>query len=225
MRRFRGGGPLTRAFGRRPVSILAVSVAGMLMLAFSTLAFGLQLLPGAENPGLSSGPLQGQDRERSGFRIEVAGSETRTQKDLPPKEPMKLTVPRLAHVADIPVTTAPAQNDRVLDAGALHVEGTGFPWQRDSNVYIAGHRLGYPGTGSYLLFYDLPKLREGDLVQLNDASGRAYRYKVFRRMEVAPDETAVMRPVRGKRIVSLQTCTLPNYSHRIVVQAQLSGEG
>lgn len=192
------------------------------MLAFSTLAFGLPLLPGAEDPTPSSGPLQDQGRDKKEFRIEVAGTETETREGPPSKGPMTLTVPRLAHAANVPVTTAPAQDERVLDAGALHVEGTGFPWKRGSNVYIAGHRLGYPGTGSYLLFYDLPKLRKGDLVQLTDARGREYRYKVFRRLEVEPDKTAVMRPVPGKRIVSLQTCTLPDYSHRIVIQAELS---
>lgn len=225
MRRFQGGGPLRRAFGRRPISILAVSIAGVLMLAFSTLAFGLPLLPGAEDPTPSSGPLQDQERDGAEFRIEIAGTEAKTQKGSPSKDPMTLTVPRLAHADDVPVITAAAQNERVLDAGALHVEGTGFPWERDSNVYIAGHRLGYPGTGSYLLFYDLPKLREGDWVQLTDSRGRDYRYKVFRRLEVGPDETAVTHPIPGKRIVSLQTCTLPDYSHRIVIQAELSDGG
>jgi sortase A len=30
-----------------------------------------------------------------------------------------------------------------------------------------------------------------------------------------------MRPVAGKNIVSLQTCTLPDYAKRLIVQAEL----
>jgi sortase A len=26
-----------------------------------------------------------------------------------------------------------------------HIKHTGFPWEEEANVYIAGHRLGYEG--------------------------------------------------------------------------------
>jgi sortase A len=133
---------------------------------------------------------------------------------------MWLTVPEMSRVRSVPVKTAPADDDPVLDRGALHVSGTGFPWEEGSNVYIAGHRLGYLGTGSYLLFFDLPELERGDEVLLRDAHGERYRYRVFRKLEVGPEEIAVTHPVRGKSVVSLQTCTLPDYAHRIVVQAE-----
>src|SRR5215217_3159102 len=35
---------------------------------------------------------------------------------------------------------------------AIHLQGTGFPWDNEANVYIAGHRLGYPNTESWLTF-------------------------------------------------------------------------
>jgi sortase A len=38
---------------------------------------------------------------------------------------------------------------------------------------------------------------------------------------VGPNEVSVKRPIEGKNIVSLQTCTLPNYSDRLIVQAEL----
>jgi len=47
-----------------------------------------------------------------------------------------------------------------LSQGAGHLPGTGFPWIADSNTYIAGHRIGYPGTPSDRVFYDLPALDE-----------------------------------------------------------------
>ena len=211
-------------FRQRPVFVVALATAGVLALAYSALSFGLPLLVGAGMRSSSSGSPPTQDQGDSQVRIEVAGPETGTEKGPPEEDSMALTVPRLARVAEVPVTTAPAQDERALDGGALHVEGTGFPWERNSNVYIAGHRLGYPGTGSNLLFYDLPKLREGDLVRLTDAGSRDYRYRVYRRLVVEPDETAVTHQVPGKRIVSLQTCTFPDYSQRIVVQAELVGE-
>jgi sortase A len=32
----------------------------------------------------------------------------------------------------------------------------------------------------------------------------------------------VTRPVAGRNIVTLQTCTLPDYSQRLIVQAELT---
>jgi sortase A len=107
----------------------------------------------------------------------------------------------------------------------MHVEGAGFPWQDGANVYIAGDRLGFPGTGSDRLFWNLDEnldeLETGDRVVLEDADGRRYEYAVFRRKIVGPREVSVAEPVPDKSIVSLQTCTLPDYAERLVVQAAL----
>jgi sortase A len=40
-------------------------------------------------------------------------------------------------------------------------------------------------------------------------------------MVVGPDEVSVKRRIKGKSIVTLQTCTLPNYKDRLIVQAEL----
>lgn len=141
--------------------------------------------------------------------------------EAPRNETLRLTIPKMKRVDDIPVYTAAMDNTGALDAGAVHLKGTGFPWQRDSNVYIAGHRLGYPRTGSFLVFYDLNQLKDGDRVMLSDSDGKKYVYKVFEEITVRPDHTSVTEPVAGKNIVSLQACTLPNYSKRLIVQAEL----
>jgi sortase A len=39
-------------------------------------------------------------------------------------------------------------------------------------------------------------------------------------MVVGPQEVQVMNPVAGKSVVSLQTCTLPDFSERLVVQGE-----
>ena len=142
--------------------------------------------------------------------------------DAPEEKTLRLTVPGMKRAENVPVYDAgKKQYEEALHDGALHVKGTGFPWQRGANVYIAGHRVGYPGTKSNLVFWDLDKLEKGDEIQLTDAEGERYTYKVFRRFVVDPGTTRVLRPIKGKSIVSLQTCTLPDYSRRLVVQGEL----
>jgi sortase A len=80
--------------------------------------------------------------------------------------------------------------------------------------------LGYPNTKSFLVFYDLNKLRAGDRVVLRDTGGTRYIYQVYNRFVTGPDDLSVTEPV-GRDIVSLQTCTLPDYSQRLIVQAEL----
>jgi sortase A len=142
---------------------------------------------------------------------------------------LKLTVPAMARVQDLNVTDAPYDDESSLDDGAQHVQGTGFPWEEESNVYIAGHRLGYLGTDSYLVFYDLDKVEEGDEIFLTDSDGTRYTYEVFENFIADPYDWSVTEPVSGKNIVTLQTCTLPDYTQRIIVQAELTevepGEG
>ena len=138
----------------------------------------------------------------------------------PKSERLTLSVPRLERVHDIPVYTGEADDKGKLAAGALHLKDTGFPWQEGSNVYIAGHRLGYPGTKSWLVFWRLNKLERGNKVVLEDSEGRRYEYEVFDRDIVQPDEASVKKPMKGKSIVTLQTCTLPDYKERLVVYAE-----
>ncbi|MCA1849058.1 MAG: class E sortase [Actinobacteria bacterium] len=98
----------------------------------------------------------------------------------PDNSTLKLTVPEMQRVNNVPVYDGPANDEAALHDGALHLNGTGFPWQQGANVYIAGHRLGFPGTKSYLVFWDLNKLENGDEVILTDANGTRYTYEVFK---------------------------------------------
>ena len=142
--------------------------------------------------------------------------------DPPRNQTMTLTVPEMRRVDEVPVYDAPVNDESALHDGALHVRGTGFPWQRNANVYIAGHRLGFPGTKSYLVFWDLDTLESGDEVILTDANGTRYHYEVFKKFVVDPSDLHVTQPVAGKSIVTLQTCTLPDYKQRLIVQAELT---
>ena len=139
----------------------------------------------------------------------------------PKDRALTLTVPSMKRVKDVPVYGGPAQDENALHNGTLHVNDTGFPWDREANVYIAGHRLGYPRTESFLVFWDLNELKKGRRVLLEDSEGTRYVYRVFDRRIVGPDDVSVKEPIEGKNIVSLQTCTLPDYKDRLVVQAEL----
>ena len=140
----------------------------------------------------------------------------------PESKALRLTVPDMKRVKDLPVyDAAPGGYERALKKSSVHVRGTGWPWQEEANVYIAGHRLGYPGTRSFLVFRDIDKLENGDEVILKDANGTRYTYEVFKQFTFGPNDKRVLRPLEGKNIVSLQSCTLPNYARRIIVQAEL----
>ncbi len=140
-----------------------------------------------------------------------------------PDDPtLNITVPNMERIKDAPVpSTAGDDEDSLRDFAGIHLEGTGFPWQDEANVYIAGHRLGYPNTPSFLAFWDIDKLTEGDQVFVEDANGREYTYEVFQTLTVEPTDLFVTEPMEGRNILTLQTCTLPDYADRVIVQAEL----
>jgi sortase A len=143
---------------------------------------------------------------------------------VPSDTTMYLTVPKIG-LYDIPVLEG--TSEAVLSQGVGHVPGTGYPWAEGSNTYIAGHRLGYPGTVSDHVFYNLPSLAVGDEVILEDSLGQKYTYQVSEILEVAPTDLSVTSPT-GADIVSLQTCIEnygdywtegPNWFARYIVRA------
>jgi sortase A len=140
----------------------------------------------------------------------------------PKDKTLKLTVPKMSQLKNDTVPTVPGTDLRTLGShAAVHLAGTGFPWDDEANVYLAGHRLGYPRTDSYLAFFDLNKLEAGDEIYLTDAHGTKYTYKVIKEFTVSPTDLSVTDPVEGRNILTLQTCTLPDYSRRLIVQAEL----
>ena len=63
---------------------------------------------------------------------------------------------------------------------------------------------------------------EGDEIQLEDAFGRQFIYRVSRTTVVGPDSVEVMNAAEGKNLVTLQTCTLPDYKERLIVHGTLA---
>jgi sortase A len=155
-------------------------------------------------------------------KLESAPDEN-TSSTGPEDKTLELTVPAMSRIEndDIPYTTG-TDEEALKTHAAIHLEGTGFPWDDEANVYIAGHRLGYPNTESWLTFWDLNKVSEGDEIYVTDANGTKYTYKVFKTFIVRPSDTHVTATESGKNILTLQTCTLPDYEQRLIVQANLT---
>ena len=138
---------------------------------------------------------------------------------------MSLSVPAMG-ISEIPVVEGTSEAS--LSQGVGHVPGTGYPWVPGSNTYIAGHRIGYPGTPSDHVFWNLPNLVQGDKILLTDSNGTTYTYAVSEIFEVSPTDLSVTAPT-GDDVVSLQTCIEdygdywtpgPNWFVRYIVRAE-----
>src|SRR5215216_1816387 len=192
------------------LSLLMIA-AGVALIASFFLAGRLDsTATNSDNPGGFNVPkLESKPKENTSS----TGPEDKT---------LELTVPAMSRIEndDVPNTTG-TDEEALKTHAAIHLEGTGFPWQEEANVYIAGHRLGYPNTESFLTFWDLNNLKDGDKVFITDAAGTEYTYEVFKEVTVSPADLSVTDAVPGKNILTLQTCTLPDYSQRLIVQAEL----
>ena len=174
-----------------------------------------------------AGTTQAETTQAETTQQEAAASETTRASGgesaaVPEDKTLRLTIPRMSEIEKDEIPTGQGTNENLFrNYAAVHLEGTGFPWQEEANVFIAGHRLGFPDTASNRAFYDLNKLQNGDQVILEDANGKRYEYEVFDQLVVEPKDVYVLEAQEGKNIVSLQTCTLPDYSKRLIVRVEL----
>ena len=166
-----------------------------------------------ETPDEQVAPQQGAQEDSGDEQASV---------EPPSNDMMKLTVPKMEQIKDDEIPTGLGTDETLFhDYAGVHIKHTGYPWEEEANVYIAGHRLGYEGTNSHLAFWDLNKLEEGDEFYITDSEGRQYTYVVFRKYVTTPDNLRVLAPLEGKNIVTLQTCTLPDYKDRLLIRAEL----
>ena len=165
-----------------------------------------QPLPAAEQRGW---PSQGELKSAKGER----------HYELLPGAIMGLTIEAIG-IHDAPVFDSDGR--WALANGVAHNPQTSLPWSQSAqrNVYLAGHRMGFRGTWSRMLFYNLDKLKRGDKVLLKDRSGNSYRYRVSEVFITDPTGVWVMGQVRGRDMVTLQTCTpIPTFQKRLIVRA------
>jgi sortase A len=140
--------------------------------------------------------------------------------NLPPGAIMSLSINTL-DLRNVPVFSSASR--RALDQGVIHLPGTSLPWSDtpERNVYVAGHRLGWPGTGSHLVFYRLNQLRGGERVTLRGPQGGRYHYRVIESFVAGAGDDWVTGRVRGRDLLTLQTCTpIPTFEKRLIVRAE-----
>ena len=60
---------------------------------------------------------------------------------VPEDKTLWVTVPKMNQIGEdaIPYTTGDDE-DKLRDYAGIHLQGTGFPWEEEANVYMAGHR-------------------------------------------------------------------------------------
>jgi sortase A len=217
---------ITAGFTRKALTALVAVVlafAGLGLIGYSL--FAGDSSASAESPERVHGRITEELEEKFQRSIPESIVEAVRGPQTPESKKLELTIPAMDRVDGVPVYDAPKSGyEKALHDGVVHVRGTGFPWQDVANVYIAGHRVGYPGTKSNLVFWDLNELEKGDKIFLTDAHGTRYTYEVFEKRVISPDTVSILRPMKGKNIVSLQTCTLPDYSHRLIVRGELKGK-
>jgi sortase A len=167
-----------------------------------------QPLPSSEQRGWAE-PTQGEVRSANGER----------HYELLPGAIMGLTIEAIG-IHDAPVFDSDSR--WALANGVAHNPQTSLPWSQSAqrNVYLAGHRMGFRGTWSRMIFYNLDKVREGDMIVLKDREGNSYRYRVSEVFLTDPTDVWVMGQVRGRDMVTLQTCTpIPTFEKRLIVRA------
>ena len=61
----------------------------------------------------------------------------------------------------------------------------------------------------------------GEEITVTDANDEEYTYEVFEFLTVNPTDLYVMDSLEGRNILTLQTCTLPDYTQRVIIRAEL----
>jgi len=217
---------------RRRALLIFILLAALILSSIS-----LYLLSGTPEEAVNETAEQVEAPPAEEEPQEMATEEEPTEEESTEEEPRAPTVPEdptlYLTVPKLGLYDHTVRNDDsevALDLGAVKLPDTDFPWeQKDTNTYIACHRLGWPGNESYNQCLNLPLMQQGDQIFLEDSLGRAYEYRVTEALQLTAQDTWIKRPTEGKDVVSLQTCieTLgdiwtmgPNWAARYVVQAE-----
>jgi sortase A len=133
---------------------------------------------------------------------------------------MTLSIPKL-DLEDVPVPTSDSQV--ALDnEGIIRLKESSVPWVEGSNTFVVGHALGFLWTRTPYVFYKLDQLKPGDEIIAKDQAANEYRFKVYDRVTVKPEDFWVTYPIPGKTTISLQTCTpIPTFENRLIIRGEL----
>jgi sortase (surface protein transpeptidase) len=205
----RRGRRQTKGKRRRPglfvfVGLVILTLVALILFGPDRTSEDVGVVERVEDPTISEAPdaVSGDETDEEVTDEEELAVEDEEAAPVPPDDAtMYLTIPKLginnAFVDD---------SEAALELGAQHMAETGYPWLPGSNTYIAGHRVGFPGTGSDRIFFSLPSMAEGDEIFLRDSNGREYTYRVSEVFAVTPFDLWVTEPT-GSDMITLQACT------------------
>lgn len=122
----------------------------------------------------------------------------------------RLRVPSI----DLDLPVYHGTSDEVLLKGVGHLQGTSLPvGGAGTRSVLTGHR----GLASAEMFTRLDQVKKGDVFSV-EVLGEVFSYRVDQIDVVEPQATEEIRPVPGKDLMTLVTCTpLGINSHRILV--------
>jgi sortase A len=190
------------------IGLVILTLVALLLFDMDPTSEDGAVIERVEDPTVSEAPevVSEDEADEEATDEEATDEEAAEDEDegapIPPDDPtMYLSVPKLG-ISNALVLDGEAG----LELGAQHLEGTGYPWLSGSNTYIAGHRVGFPGTGSDHIFYSLPSMGAGDEIFLRDANGREYTYRVSEVFAVTPFDLWVTEST-GTDTITLQVCT------------------
>lgn len=123
-------------------------------------------------------------------------------------EPNVLSIPSLGITA--PVIYVDQKSEKVYQAalinGVVHYPGTAKPGEF-GNVYIFGHSSDYMWSkGHYKnIFALLPRMQNGEEIQISDQQGKQFRYLVTDSRKVAANDVSVLSQQNyEKKLLTLQ---------------------
>lgn len=120
-------------------------------------------------------------------------------------------------VIDVDLPVYHGTSDETLLMGIGHLQGTSLPvGGKGTHAVLTGHR----GLATATMFTDLNLVKTGDRFSIS-VFDQVLTYTVTSSIVVDPDETEALRPVEGKDLVTLVTCTpLGINSQRILLTGE-----
>ncbi|MDO5748006.1 MAG: class C sortase [Actinomycetaceae bacterium] len=125
----------------------------------------------------------------------------------------RVTIPKI--MVNLPIYHG--TQAETLERGIGHLFGSSLPvGGKGTHAVITGHT----GLSNMTLFDDLTKLTKGDDVYIQVAN-RRLKYRVISTHVVLPTDVSLLRPIEGKDLLTMLTCTPYGINtHRLLVTAE-----
>lgn len=125
----------------------------------------------------------------------------------------KINIPSIN--CNYPILTSETDNfDRLLKIAPVKFYGANP--NEIGNLCIVGHNY-----RNSQFFSKVPKLKNGDVIEITDTFGEIIKYEVYDNFIVVNTDTScISQTTNGKREITLITCTDENNENRVIVKAR-----